>query len=117
MPLVVRSRTVAVLYADSAGLDSEAINLEALETLARVAGMAVELLSVSLAAAARSQAEPAAPAEPVAETIEAAPTYTPEREYEETPPAEPAPSAAAFVPSRFRARAALKAGCSSPAST
>jgi len=94
VPLVVRGRTVAVLYADSAGLDSEAINLEALETLARVAGMAVELLSVSLAAAARSQAEPAAPAEPLAETIEAAPTYTPEREYEETPPAEPAPSAA-----------------------
>ena len=94
VPLVVRGRTVAVLYADSAGLDSEAINLEALETLARVAGMAVELLSVSLAAAARSQAEPAAPPEPVAETIEAAPTYTPEREYEETPAPEPAPSAA-----------------------
>ena len=93
VPLVVRGRTVAVLYADSAGLDSEAINLEALETLSRVAGMAVELLSMSLAAAARSQAEPAAPPEPVAETIEAAPTYTPEREYEETPPAEAAPSA------------------------
>ena len=93
VPLVVRGRTVAVLYADSAGLDSEAINLEALETMARVAGIAVELLSVSLAAAARSQAAPAAPPEPAAETIEAAPTYTPEREYEETPPAEPAPSA------------------------
>ncbi|MGH9429614.1 MAG: hypothetical protein ACRD2L_25290, partial [Terriglobia bacterium] len=33
IPLTVRDRTVAVLYADSAGLDSEAINLEALETL------------------------------------------------------------------------------------
>ncbi len=94
VPLVVRGRTVAVLYADSAGLDSEAINLEALETLARVAGMAVELLSVSLVAATRSQAEPAAPPAPVAETIEAAPTYTPEREYEEAQPPEPAPSTA-----------------------
>jgi hypothetical protein len=94
VPLVVRGRTVAVLYADSAGLDSEAINLEALETLARVAGMAVELLSVSLAAAARSQAEPEATPEPVAETIEAAPTYTPEREYEEAQAPEPAATTA-----------------------
>jgi hypothetical protein len=45
IPLIVRSKPVAVLYADSAALDSDAINLEALETLARVAGMAVELLS------------------------------------------------------------------------
>src|SRR5882672_5353655 len=45
VPLVVRNRSVAVLYADSADLDSEAINLEALETLMRVAGMAVELLA------------------------------------------------------------------------
>ena len=30
VPLVVRGRTVAVLYGDSAGLDSEALNLEAL---------------------------------------------------------------------------------------
>jgi hypothetical protein len=44
VPLVVRSRSVAVLYADSGDLDSESINLEALETLVRVAGMAVELL-------------------------------------------------------------------------
>ena len=32
IPLAVRGRAVAVLYADSAGLDSESINLEALET-------------------------------------------------------------------------------------
>ena len=47
IPLVVRGRAVAVLYADSAGLDSDSINLEALETLVTVAGMAVELLSVA----------------------------------------------------------------------
>src|SRR6267143_6180786 len=49
VPLVVRGRPVAVLYADSVELDSEAINLEALETLVRVAGMAVGLLSAAQA--------------------------------------------------------------------
>ena len=44
LPLVARGRAAAVLYADSAALDADAINLEALETLVRVAGMAVELL-------------------------------------------------------------------------
>jgi hypothetical protein len=51
IPLVVRDKAVAVLYADSAALDSDAVNLEALETLARVASMAVELLSLSRNAA------------------------------------------------------------------
>ncbi|HEX8707669.1 MAG TPA: GAF domain-containing protein [Pyrinomonadaceae bacterium] len=46
IPLIARGKAVAVLYADSAGLDADAISLEALETLVRVAGMAVELLSV-----------------------------------------------------------------------
>ena len=90
VPLVVRGRSVAVLYADSAGLDSEAINLEAIETLVRVAGMAVELLSVSLAAAARPQAEQAEPtATEVAEAEAATPAYVPEREYEVEVAAEP----------------------------
>jgi len=43
VPLIAREKAVAVLYADSAELDGEAINLEALETLVRVSGMAVEL--------------------------------------------------------------------------
>lgn len=85
IPLTVRGRTVAVLYADSAGLDSEAINLEALETMVRVSGMAVEILA---AQAPARQAEPAvssAVEERVAE--ESAPAYVPEREYEEATPA------------------------------
>lgn len=45
IPLVARNKTVAALYADSADLDSDAINLEALETMVCVAGMAVELLA------------------------------------------------------------------------
>ncbi|MBC7909622.1 MAG: GAF domain-containing protein, partial [Pyrinomonadaceae bacterium] len=47
IPLIARGKAVAVLYADSAALEADAINLEALEMLARVAGMAVEMLSVS----------------------------------------------------------------------
>jgi hypothetical protein len=75
IPLTVRGKAVAVLYADSAGLDSESINLEALETLVRVSGMAVELLSVSHAPK-RVAEEPRAPAP-------AEVSYTPTSEYEE----------------------------------
>jgi hypothetical protein len=86
-PLVVRGRAVAVLYADSAALDSDAINLEAIETLVRVAGMAVGLLSLAQAPAAAkapaAEAEPAAAPEPIG--------YTPSREYEERQYEQPAP--------------------------
>src|SRR5215216_2362878 len=63
IPLSVRGRAVAVLYADSAGLDSESINLEALETLVTVSGMAVELLSTARAVPKKAAEEAAAPAE------------------------------------------------------
>jgi hypothetical protein len=85
IPLTVRGRAVAVLYADSAGLDSESINLEALETLVSVAGMAVELLSVIRPPAApvpRRASEEIPQAVPV-ETSQ--PSYTPASEYEEAP--------------------------------
>jgi hypothetical protein len=95
VPLVVRGRAVAVLYADSAGLDSDAINLEALEALVRVAGMAVGLLSISQATAARPPAESTvAPPGPAPETVAAESAYIPEREYEAAASAEPAPAAA-----------------------
>ena len=51
IPLVARGRSVAVLYADSADLGAESINLEALEALVRVTGMAVELLAGAPASA------------------------------------------------------------------
>jgi hypothetical protein len=85
IPLTVRNRTVAVLYGDSAGLDSEAINLEALETLVKVSGMAVELLA-GQAPAKEPTAEPA-PAAAVPATEASAPAYVPEREYWEPVPA------------------------------
>ncbi len=44
IPLVARGRGVAVLYADY-GTEGEAVNVEALETLVRVAGLTVEVLA------------------------------------------------------------------------
>jgi len=85
IPLVVRGRAVAVLYADSAGLDSEAINLEALETLVTVAGMAVELLSASRTAAPRKAAEEAPAPAPALPAEEPQPSYEPASEYASTP--------------------------------
>jgi hypothetical protein len=79
IPLKVRGKAVAVLYADSAGLDSESINLEALETLVTVSAMSVELLSVARAATKRPAEEAAAPA-PQPE-----PSYTPTTEYQPEP--------------------------------
>jgi hypothetical protein len=85
IPLVARGRAAAVLYADSAALDSDAINLEALETLVRVAGMAVELLvgGARPTSAAQPQASAVAPA--AAEPTAAEPTAA------EPTAAEPAP--------------------------
>ena len=82
IPLIVRGRAVAVLYADSAGLDSESINLEALETLVKVTGMSVELLSARTGAPKRAS-EPAPAAE------EPAPSYTPTSDYQDPAPAAP----------------------------
>lgn len=110
VPLVVREKSVAVLYADSAALDSDALNLEALETLVRVASMAVELLSAGRAAgrsdrSASSSATDAReatpfgqsfppggmPVEEVAPATSEAPAeaYTPQVEREPEPEAEP----------------------------
>ena len=90
IPLVVRGRAVAVLYADSAGLDSESINLEALETLVTVAGMGVELLSASRTATAPKRVAEEAPAP--APAPEPEPSYAPTSEYAEpkAAPVEPA---------------------------
>ncbi len=101
VPLVVRNRAVAVLYADSADLDSEAINLEALETLVRVSGMAVELLAGRAAPASQATApHPALAEEAVAEEqqVQEPPAYTPAVEYDEiTPVVEESAPAAEFA--------------------
>jgi hypothetical protein len=101
VPLVVGERSVAILYADSGDLDSESINLEALETLVRVAGMAVELL-VARSGASTQSAQPARAEEPRG--------YTPTVEYdeitpvvEESAPAFIEPSPVAVEPEPIRA--------------
>jgi hypothetical protein len=90
VPLVVRRKVVAVLYADSAWPHRDAIQLDALEVLTQVAAIAVEL--VSGARLAHPQPQVAAPeptpsgeveSTPAVETVEAQveePTYTPQVE-------------------------------------
>ena len=73
VPLIARNRGVAVLYADS-GSEGEAVNLEAIESLVRVAGLTVELR----AAASTAQAGVVEP-----------PTYVP-MQAEESPAVETA---------------------------
>jgi hypothetical protein len=88
MPLVVRGKVVAVLYADATSSDPNAVNNDALELLAQVAGMAVGLNSGARPAPESQVSEPEKSAEPaVAEQVsepeqshEAEPRYEPEVE-------------------------------------
>ena len=98
IPLVVRNRSVAVLYADSADLDTDAINLEALETLMRVAGMAVELLVSRTAPAPQATAPPMVEPAPVEQ-----PSYTPTAEYDEITPVVEESSPAPVSETQFEA--------------
>ena len=90
LPLVVRGKVVAVLYADAVSTDPNAINLDALELLARVAGMAVDLISgprpapethVSESETASVAQPPVAEAEAVPEAVEAEHSYEAEPSY------------------------------------
>jgi hypothetical protein len=96
LPLVVRGKVVAVLYADAASTDPNAINLDALELLVRVAGMAVDLISgprpapepQASASENASVAQPAVvEAEAVPEAVEAEHVYEAEPSY--SPEVEP----------------------------
>jgi hypothetical protein len=92
VPLLVRGRAVAILYADAASSDPNALNLDALGLLSRVAAMAVNISATPRVpekqAEQRTESETAAPVT-AAETSEttvvsappgAEPTYTPEVE-------------------------------------
>jgi hypothetical protein len=90
LPLVVRGKVVAVLYADAVS-DPNAINLDALELLVRVAGMAVDLISGPRPAPKTQVSEsetdsvaqpPVAEAEAVSESVEAEHAYEAEPSYE-----------------------------------
>jgi len=91
LPLVVRGKVVALLYADAVSSDPNAINLDALELLARVAGMAVDLISgprpapeaqVSESEAASVAPPAVAKAEAVSEAVEGERAYEAEPSYE-----------------------------------
>jgi hypothetical protein len=96
IPLVVRGKVVAALYADSSSAEASAINSDALDVLARVAAMTVNIVSIHRGAIAPAREEAAQPqaveaTPPVAEPavpVEA-PAYTPqiEPQVEEVPPA------------------------------
>ena len=89
LPLVVRGKVVAVLYADAVSSDPNAINMDALELLTRVAGMAVDLISgarpapeTKVSESETMDAAQPAIAEAVPETVEADPAYEAEPSYE-----------------------------------
>lgn len=69
VPLVVRGRAVAVLYADY-GTEGENVNIEALETLVRVASLTVEILASSRGGAQQPQNYSANVEEAAEETTE-----------------------------------------------
>ena len=75
VPLIARGRGVAVLYADRGNDDGE-FNIEAIESLVRVAGLTVELRAAAAAAVHPSTTEPA-------------PSYVPMQTDENVPHAEP----------------------------
>jgi hypothetical protein len=101
VPLVVRGKVVAILYADSISTETNALNFDALELLARVAAMAVNLASAPRAVAEKpaepeavapvraSETGPETAAEVAAAPLEPKPAYTPEVEPQ---PIESAPS-------------------------
>ena len=99
IPLTVRGKVVAVLYADSTSSDSQAINLDALEILVRVAAMAVNLVSVHRAAPEPRPETTAVRTEPATErAAEVESTYAPQVEAQVAEPeSQPAPVETAEV--------------------
>ncbi|MFN0120632.1 MAG: hypothetical protein ACKV2V_09030 [Blastocatellia bacterium] len=70
VPLTIRGKVAAVLYADSASQDSAAINTDALEILMHATGLIIELLPM------RRSGEQARPAEPKPAAPEQPPVAT-----------------------------------------
>ena len=92
LPLVVRGKVVAVLYADAVSSDPNAINMDALELLARVAGMAVDLISGARPAPETkvTESETVSVAPPAVAEVEAVPeAVEAEQAYEAEPSYEP----------------------------
>ncbi len=105
VPLVVRGKAAAVIYADSGTNEENSVNDLAIETLMRVAGMAVELLP-----ARRGTAEPAARPAAAATQSFTASTPTPAKSAQTSPIGTPAPAAAVQTPPATIAPAASSTG-------
>jgi hypothetical protein len=103
VPLVVRGKAAAVIYADSGTHEENSVNDLGIETLMRVAGMAVELLP-----ARRGTAEPARPAAAATSSFTPSPPAKPAAQT--SPIGTPAPAAAAQTPSATIAPAASSTG-------
>ncbi|NOT59857.1 MAG: hypothetical protein HOP19_06480 [Acidobacteria bacterium] len=93
VPLVVRGKAAAVLYADSADGGDDAIQLEAIETLIHVASMGIELLPVRRNLDPTPRVTAPAPTAPVAALVEApAPVVEPPPAPVAAPATAPAPT-------------------------
>jgi hypothetical protein len=106
VPLKVRGKCAAVIYADSADRGENATNVEAIELLVQSAGLIVELVSLRarMSEAAPAPAQPSPPPsapevspQPSASldqvSAEAEPSESAAQEPEPEPPSQPAPSA------------------------
>jgi hypothetical protein len=81
VPLIARGKVVAILYADTASPDSGSINMDALELLTRVAGMAVSLVATPPAVRQSPAIESVSARSVAPETVsEAEPGYVPQIE-------------------------------------
>jgi hypothetical protein len=69
IPLLVRGKAAAVLYADSGNSGPETLHIEALELLVNIAGLAVELISMRPRAGEAAAATPAPSPTPVVRTL------------------------------------------------
>jgi hypothetical protein len=120
VPLKVRNKTAALVYADSADRGEGAINVEAIELLAQTSGLVVELVSLRArmsesAQPVRHAARPPEPA-PSVRSEEVPRVYRPRVDHSTQPEhvPEPAPEAA---PSFFRPAPEPAIPVSSPAPT
>jgi hypothetical protein len=95
VPLRVRGKAAAVVYADSAERGEEAINVEAIELLVQTSGLVVELVSLRarMAEGAQAAAKPAA-----APPAEVQPTAPPPEAAPPAPPSQAAPPVSAPLP-------------------
>jgi len=100
VPLVVRGKVVAVLYADSTSGETNAVNVDALELLTRVAAMAVNLAAAPRAVPEKqavAEVSPAADSHPQTSAIPTEAVHEDESAY--TTEIEPQPAEVVAAPS------------------